>query len=370
MAKALEEWGLEALHRLDGMYGVVWWDGKVLRAARDVFGEVPLYYSPKTGWTGSEEKILRAAGIDDPVLLKPGHYVELSPDGASEPVRFDEIKKKVTVTSKGEGKTIRKLLRQGSIKKTISDVPVCCLLSGGIDSSFILRSVKEIIPNVVAYTAIFNEKSTDLKRTREVAEYLGVKLVEVPVPMPTREDLAEVVRIIEIPHKAQVEIGWACLNLAKQIRKDGFKVTFSGEGADEMFGSYGFSYHAIKEGRDWGDYRKELFHTQHRKNFLRCNKIFMSQGIECRLPFLHKPLVEYVTSLSLDVTGKDKQPLKDAARDLLPASVVDRPKVAFQDGLGLKKAIASAIGNPKAFYTERHKIEYPAPTTNRKGMFF
>lgn len=372
IAQALDAWGLKALKKFDGMFGVVWWDGRILRAARDVFGEVPLYYSPSTSWAGSEEKILRTAKVFDSILLEPGHYVELKVTGSGTPVKFSKLESETWPPPKGSkyhqaiGGMIRQLLEDGTVKKTISDVPVCCLLSGGIDSSLILSNLKKLMPDIVAYTAVYNEKSADLKRAREVARFLQVELREVPIPPPTKVGLEEVIEIIEIPHKAQVEIGWACLHLAKQIRKDGFKVTFSGEGADEMFGSYGFSYHAIAAGRDWGEYRLDLFHNQHRKNFLRCNKIFMAEGIECRLPFLHKPLVEFVTSLPLEVTKRDKTPLKEAAQGLLPKKVINRGKVAFQDGLGLKEAIASIIDNPKKFYMNIFK----RLKTNSKGFFF
>jgi asparagine synthase (glutamine-hydrolysing) len=83
------------------------------------------------------------------------------------------------------------------------------------------------------------------------------------------------------------------------MQQDGFKVTFSGEGSDELWGSYGFAYHALKT-QDWHTYRRNLFVTQHRKNFMRCNKIFMAHSVECWLPFLHYPLVEFALSLPRD----------------------------------------------------------------------
>ena len=49
-----------------------------------------------------------------------------------------------------------------------------------------------------------------------------------------------------------------------------------------------------------------------------------------------------------------KAVLQDAVRDLLPLEIVDRPKVAFQDGAGLKVACAEAVANPKRFYTAVH----------------
>jgi asparagine synthase (glutamine-hydrolysing) len=182
----------------------------------------------------------------------------------------------------------------------------------------------------------------------------------VPVPAPSADDLASVVRTIEMPSKAQVEIGWPCLVLAEAMRADGFKVTYSGEGSDELWASYGFCYHALQR-RDWHQYRKALFGSQARKNFPRANNVFMRCSVECRLPFLHTPLVELALSLPEHVVregrSRPKAVLQDAVADLLPTGVVRRPKLAFQDGLGLKTAIAQTIASPERFYhAEHHRV--------------
>jgi asparagine synthase (glutamine-hydrolysing) len=224
--------------------------------------------------------------------------------------------------------------------------------------------------------------------------------VEVPVPLPTRRDLADVVRRIEMPYKAQVEIGWPCLHLAREMQASGFKVSFSGEGSDELWASYGFSYHVLsrtfsgrkvfggpaaewneEQERTWCEYRRGLFTAQHAKNFARCNKVFMAHGVECRLPFLHTELVEFALSVPVDVTvvrnagrgpSKQKAVMYEAWDGLVPDEIVRRHKVAFQDGLGLKDAIACEFGwddtgrrasggdngSARAFYNEIFKEVY------------
>ena len=69
-------------------------------------------------------------------------------------------------------------------------------------------------------------------------------------------------------YKAQVEIAWPCIKLAQRIASDGFKVILSGEGSDELWASYGMSYHGIKT-YGWDEYRIKLFGSQERKNFAR-----------------------------------------------------------------------------------------------------
>jgi len=206
---------------------------------------------------------------------------------------------------------------------------------------------------LVGFTAVYDPRSRDLRLARATAHRLGLELVEVTVAPPTSENAADVVRVIEMPHKAQVEIGWACLALADAMRDRAVKVVFSGEGSDELWASYGFAYHGLKT-KSWLDYRRDLFLDQSRKNFPRCNKIFMSRGIECRLPFLSTSVVEAALSFPRDVVqegrGQPKAVLGRAVIDLVGEEIARRPKVAFQDGMGLKGQFGRAVARPIQFY--------------------
>ena len=82
---------------------------------------------------------------------------------------------------------------------------------------------------------------------------------------------------------------------------------------------------------------------QARKNFPRVNKAFMAYGVEGRLPFLDPDVVDLALSLPQaavqDGRARPKAVLQRASLGRLPDSVTTRPKVAFQDGMGLKAAI-------------------------------
>jgi asparagine synthase (glutamine-hydrolysing) len=256
---------------------------------------------------------------------------------------------------------VRALVGEGVREREIADVPVCTLLSGGIDSAAVAHHLAASFPQLVAYIAVYDKQSRDLRCAREVAEMCGVELVEVPVEVPSADDLARVVGVIEMPHKAQIEIGWACLALARRMHADGFKVTFSGEGSDELWASYGFAYHALKT-QNWHTYRRDLFTGQHRKNFARCNKIFMAHSIECRLPYLNTNLVEYAISLDRnavqDGKSKPKAVIQEAYAGLLPKSITARPKLAFQDGMGIKRQIAQVLPDPARFYRAEYRTAF------------
>jgi len=368
VAAALDEWGTGALRRMNGMFAVAWTsDGRHLFAARDRYGEMPLHLARRPGGAvvASELKAIEAiTGSPAAEWVEPGEVVTVDASGRLErefwyrtPAHPGAIRTREEAASRA-----RELIALGCRERAISDVPVCALLSGGVDSSAVLLHLREHVPGLVAFTAVLDERSRDLRCARAVADELDVELVEVSVFPPTARDLEEVVDVIEMPHKAQVEIAWPCLALAREMRDRGFKVVFSGEGSDELWGSYGFAWHAVNAGRNWHHYRRELFLTQHRKNFARCNKVFMAHGVECRLPFLHPPLVEFALSvpaaLCFDNRPVDKALLRSAYEGLLPEEVTRRSKQAFQDGLGLKQLIAETIPDARQLYAEEYRRRF------------
>jgi asparagine synthase (glutamine-hydrolysing) len=364
VARCLDVHGPAGLELMDGMWAVAWVDAAGrCRLARDRFGEVPLHVG-RAGdgwWWASEQKALARLGCRWWRDVGPGELVELGPHGLVEDRWYDPPAEPADVGPEEAGGLVAGLLEAGTVARGLAaDVPACTLLSGGIDSAAVALHLAATLPDLVAYTAVLDRRSRDLRCARSTAEHLGVKLVEVAVEPPTADDLARVVAEVELPHKAQVEIGWACLALAEAMRGDGFKVTYSGEGSDELWASYGMSWHGVaREG--WHAHRKRLVLDQARKNFVRCNKVFMARSVEVRLPFLHRPLVEAALSFpqaSVAERGRPKAVLQRALRGRLPAEVVDRPKVAFQDGMGLKAACAAAVADPTRFYRAEYRRLY------------
>ena len=350
VAAALHLWGEAALSKLEGQYAFAWTDQHgITRLARDRFGEVPLYvlhapdadlFSQGTGvmWS-SERKAFGERGAEaEPVPA--GGCVELREGGPRGYAYYEQ--RWATVRSKGcaDPKGVLRILERAIERRLQSDVPVCCLISGGIDSSLILRLVKDRKPDVVAYTIVFDEDSEDLREARFIADHLGVELREVPVPLRGEEEEATAAAIgtIEITMKAQIEIAIHCLPLAHRIYKDGFRVVLSGEGADELFGGYGMlARHSKKNGgRDWPFTRLTGIEKMARGNFVRINKAFMAHGVEARTPYMDRDLIEAVLPLYRDECPEQKLLLRGAAEGLLPDRTRLRRKVSFQSGSGMR----------------------------------
>lgn len=361
----------EALRLLDGMFALAWADDTtpgVLHLARDRAGEIPLHvHRGRPFLAASEVKAFTALGrragaavVDVPA----GEWWQLTAGGQRTVTRFanQTCHPNRAHTLDTAAPALATALAAAVDRRAVADVPVCSLLSGGIDSAVIALELTRHVPDLICYTARMDPRSRDLRCARETAAQLGVTLVEVPIRPPTADDLSAVIRHIELNFKAQVEIGWPCLQLAAAMRADGFRVTYSGEGSDELWASYGFAYHALAAGADWHTYRRDLIAAQARKNFPRVNKAFMAHGVEGRLPFLDPDVVDLALSLPQaavqDGKSRPKAVLQRAYTGRLPASVTSRPKVAFQDGLGLKTAIGATLPDPARFYRTEHARLY------------
>jgi asparagine synthase (glutamine-hydrolysing) len=344
LAAALSQWGADALPRLDGMFAFAWSDGGTHFLARDRFGKVPLYVLRKGHaytWM-SERKAHPQGGLAAP--LAPGTRLDLS---------TGQVHWWYTVPQIGtNGTDVLGLLDAGVAKRLVADAPLCCLVSGGLDSSLILALAKRYKTDVVAYTAFHDRQAADLQRARYICHYLGVELRTVYIPDPDETAIRAAVASIEIASKAQVEIALLCLPLAQRISADGFKACLSGEAADELFGGYGNMCikAASTDDAGWRDIRLAQLEKMSRGNFVRCNKVFMAYGVECRLPFMERGLVEGVLGMTKRQCPPGKKLLKDAARGLLPSEVVNRPKQTFQGGSGIAEAAGRILANPRRYY--------------------
>ena len=348
IARLFDQVGIACLRLIDGMFAVALDGPQGSWLARDRYGKIPLYYAEYGGGYvfASELKAFDPAWGVRPQAVPPGHALNLD---SRVMMRWDQG----FVAPPCEPEGVLDMLREGVRKRLISDRPVCFLLSGGLDSSLVLALAKELHPDPVAYTAVYDSQSDDLAMARRVAQELEVPLVEVQIPRPTPQLIADAVAAVEVPMKAQVEIALAHLPLMRAIASDGYRVALSGEAADELFCGYGNMMMAAGRAQSDAEYRdviRRAVDKMSRGNFVRVNKVMMAAGVEGRLPFMEEALVAAALASSKASNPPGKKVLKAAAASMLPPYVIKRKKDTFQGGTGIAAAVGDFIDSPTKYY--------------------
>jgi len=282
---AYDCWKENCLNHFDGMFAFALYDSKEQQTfiARDRFGEKPLFYCAKYLQRGkfdqflfaSEMKSLWAAGVEKQLngtmmlnyitlgyihnplkktetfytnilSLPPGYYLKIHvAEGKINMKRWyfmgDILGKGVETKEEETFEKFRELLFTSVKRRLRSDVSVGSSLSGGIDSSCILASVRSLTPKdspFTVFSAIFPGFANDeFKYSKQVADHLGVQQYTVT---PTENDWVEcwdklVYHQEEPMQSSSVLSQYMVYQLAKE---KGVTVLLDGQGADEVLGGY------------------------------------------------------------------------------------------------------------------------------------
>lgn len=244
----------------------------------------------------------------------------------------------------------KRLLWKAVEDEMIADVPVCTILSGGIDSTIITYILSKINPNIEAFVVnVYPEKRTkkvvkdDIFYAKLAAEEFGIKLHEINVDRKDIEDiLPEAIWASETHKWTQVSPAVAQLFLSWKVRKKGYKVVFGGEGADEIFASYGDVFRFAWPKPIWYHQKRvNLLNNLHKTNLIRTNKAMMYGGeVELRTPFLNKKLIDFglrIPTKYRDDDGGHGKIMKYILRKAFDEEIKNkdllwRPKKTFQVG--------------------------------------
>ena len=268
---AYEEFGVDCVEKLNGMFAFALWDKsiKTLLLARDRFGIKPLYYYEHENeiiFASEPKAILCFPNFSKELdLVSLDRYLTLEYVPSPRSI-FKGIKKipSATYLSFTEGKAnirtywqpefvnepftkspslgvLKEKLRflvESSIKRQlISDVPIGIFLSGGIDSSVLTAFAHKDIPHIETFSVGFNEKSFDeTKHSRKVAEIFNTRHNHYTFDLGALNNIfSEAINVLDEP------LGDASFFptffLARQARQK-VVVALSGEGGDEIFGGY------------------------------------------------------------------------------------------------------------------------------------
>jgi asparagine synthase (glutamine-hydrolysing) len=297
---AYQEYGLDFVHKLLGMFAVALWDEKKQRLVlvRDRIGVKPLYYTFADGYLvfGSEIKALLQhpsvhRELNEEAMnhyltflippapltmfknifkLEPGHCMAVNADGTFhdeqywDPVPLREqpsidfdgnpvshsslLDADYPLTEESCIQTIRTLLKQSIKDRMMSDVPFGVFLSGGIDSSTNVALMAELMNRPVDTFSVGIkdlEKYNEMGYARQIAKEFKTNHHEIIIDHKDAFDFLPKL----IYHQDEPLADPVCIPLyfvSKLARDSGTIVVQVGEGSDEQFAGYRWMLRELK----------------------------------------------------------------------------------------------------------------------------
>ena len=446
--KAYAEWGEKCVEKFNGMFAfaISERDTGRLFIARDRLGIKPLYYCETASglrFASTLPALLAAGGVDtsiDPVglhhymswhavvpapftilngvrKLPPASTLMIEADGR----RVESVYWRPTFNPDPEERKYsfedwkRKLLDElgkAINRRMIADVPVGCLLSGGLDSSLVVGMLseagqKDLKTFSIGFESVGGEEGNEFKYSDVIAEHYGTDHHKIQVDSGRALlNLEKCVKAMSEPMVSHDCIGFYLLS--EEVSKH-VKVVQSGQGADEVFAGYHWyppmmssaspveDYAKVFFDRDHAEYATAVnaglvdedysraFVTQHFSQpgaeaaidkalrldttimlvddpVKRVDNMTMAFGLEARVPFLDHELVDFAGRIPAEfkVKGDGKHILKEAAREVIPAAVIDRPKGYFP---------VPALKYLRGDYLEMVKDALNAPAARGRQLF-
>lgn len=282
LLKAYRIWGTDIVRHLEGMFAIAIYEAKShsIVLIRDRFGIKPLYLKfTRDGFSFSSEARTLLAGESllmsgkslasylhwgvcshESLLFESiqefptGSWQKIALDGSgfpgTKPVSYWPPPKRIGVAgahkipiSRGEAlATTRALLENSVSKHLMSDVPVACFLSGGIDSSVLVALTSKLLNKnnpggkPATFSVGFSETGFDESVfARQVAQMYGTDHHHIQLNEEEKLRLVEeAVEVMDLPSYDAINT----YIVSKKVAEAGYKVVLSGLGADEVFGGY------------------------------------------------------------------------------------------------------------------------------------
>jgi len=268
-----QEKGEECVNELNGQWAFGIWDASrhKLFLSRDRLGVRPLFYvQTADGFRfASEIKALLACSdvpreldlqaldqiftywvtlpprtaFRDIQQLPPGHSLVLE-DGRVcireyWTLRYAPADNRNTGDEQRLAEELLALLQEATRIRLRADVPVGAYLSGGLDSTFITALTRSLIGDRLrTFSVSFDDREFDEScYQQEASSFLGTRHTDIRC---SRDDIARIFPFV-IWHAEQPIIRTApapMFLLSQLVRRSGFKVVLTGEGADETLGGY------------------------------------------------------------------------------------------------------------------------------------
>ena len=452
LLKAYHRWGDRFVDRLYGMFAfaIVERDSGRVLLGRDRLGIKPLYLtedSKRIRFASSLPALLAGGDVDtriDPTALHhylsfhsvvpaprtilrgitkvpPASLVAIEPDGRCTTTSywepdFTRREDRADWSERDWEDAVLVALRVAVGRRLVADVPVGCLLSGGVDSSLIVGLLAEagqhgLATFSIGFESVGGVKGDEFKYSDIIAERFETDHHQIRIG--TDRMLPALDGAIGAMSEPMVSHDCVAFYLLSQEVAKHVKVVQSGQGADEVFAGYHWyppmadaasldasvaSYHKAFFDRDHSGYEALVapsylidgdpsgqFVTEHFARagaatgvdralrldttvmlvddpVKRVDNMTMAWGLEGRVPFLDHELVELAATCppELKTAHQGKGVLKQAARQVIPADVIDRPKGYFP---------VPALTHLEGPYLDLVRDALYTPAAKERGLF-
>lgn len=452
LLKAYHHWGDRFVEHLKGMFAfaIVERDSGRVLLGRDRLGIKPLYLtanSDRIRFASSLPALLAGGGVDTRIdatalhhyltfhsvvpapltilrgvqKVPPGTLVAIEPDGTRTETEywspdFSRSDERAGWSERDWEDAVLASLRTAVERRLVADVPVGCLLSGGVDSSLIVGLLAEagqtgLQTFSIGFESVGGVKGDEFKYSDIIAKEFGTDHHQI------RIDTARMLPALQgaIGAMSEPMVSHDCVAfylLSQEVAKH-VKVVQSGQGADEVFAGYHWyppmgkpsaasvdgsvaayrsaffdrdpaGVHALAGGAATGDpsgsFVSEHFAREGAQSGVdralrldtmvmlvddpvkRVDNMTMAWGLEGRVPFLDHDLVELAATCppELKTAHEGKGVLKQAARRVIPSSVIDRPKGYFP---------VPALTHLEGPYLDMVRDALYAPVAKERGLF-
>lgn len=274
--------GLEkTLEKLIGMFAFALWDTKTkkLFLVRDRLGIKPLYWGLQndTFAFGSELTPLKhsphwSLEIDPQSVgsyflkgyvpapqsiykhifkLEPGHLLSIDAKQNIEKHAYWSIEKSIKETQKSTNieqltEEFDALITDAVQQRLVSDVPLGCFLSGGVDSATVAAKMQSLSHNPIKTFSIgFEDKAfNEAPQAKKIAAFLGTDHTETILTTDTCLKITKNIhKVYDEPFGDSSQIPTL---LVSKVAREKVTVALSGDGGDEVFGGYN-RYRAVQK---------------------------------------------------------------------------------------------------------------------------
>lgn len=267
---AYQQYGIDFLQHLNGMFGLAIWDGleNRLLIARDRIGIKPLYYyldDQQVVFASEIKSILSVPGINPELdhqglaayfkygftpaphtmfkniyKLPPAHFMSLQ-DGKISIEKYWDVSyaDKFTAPEEQLSGELYDLMKSAVKYQMVADVPLGAFLSGGIDSSSIVHLMQELgSTNTNTYSIGFGsgfENHNELEAAGRFARDYHTNHHEILVRPDASKLFPELIAALDEP---VADSSFIMTYLVSKLARESSTVILSGVGGDELFGGY------------------------------------------------------------------------------------------------------------------------------------